>query len=167
VSERPRVVITQRVFPETVELLAPHAEVIVGALLHDADALMVFMPDSLDETFLRECPNLQIVAAALKGCDNFDVEACTRLGVWFTIVPDLLTEPTAELALALMLGLARNVLAGDRLIRSGDFQGWRPIHPLMDPFLSKRCWHPATSFCRFFPSPPTLCICLAARLWVA
>lgn len=126
-SGRPRVVITQTVFPETIELLAPHAELITGAPVRDADALMVFMPDSLDEAFLRECPNLKIVAAALKGRDNFDVEACTRLGIWFTIVPDLLTEPTAELALALMLGLARNVLPGDRLIRSGDFRGWRPI----------------------------------------
>ncbi len=122
-----KVLITQRVFPETIDLLSPHAEVIVGPPLPDADALMVFMPDSLDEAFLRACPNLKIVAAALKGCDNFDVESCTRLGIWFTIVPDLLTEPTAELALALMLGLARNVLAGDRLIRSGGFQGWRPI----------------------------------------
>src|ERR1700721_1130776 len=88
---------------------------------------MVFMPDALDEPFLQSCPNLKIVAAALKGCDNFDIEACTRLGIWFTIVPDLLTEPTAELALALMLGLSRNVLSGDRLIRSGEFQGWRPL----------------------------------------
>ena len=72
-------------------------------------------------------PNLKIVAGALKGCDNFDVEACTRLGIWFTVVPDLLTEPTAELALALLLGLARNVMAGDRVIRSGNYQGWRPI----------------------------------------
>jgi phosphonate dehydrogenase len=122
-----KVVITQRVFPETIDLLSPHAEVTIAPPARDTDALMVFMPDSLDEEFLQSCPNLKIVAAALKGCDNFDVEACTRLGIWFTIVPDLLTEPTAELALALMLGLARNMLAGDRLIRSGDFQGWRPI----------------------------------------
>lgn len=122
-----KIVITQRVFPETIGLLAPHAEVVVGPPTRDADALMVFMPDSLDDEFLRSCANLKIVAGALKGCDNFDVEACTRLGIWFSVVPDLLTEPTAELALALMLGLARNVMAGDRIIRSGDFQGWRPI----------------------------------------
>lgn len=125
-SERPCIVITQQVFPETIEILSPHAELTIGPA-RDADALMVFMPDSLDEKFLRGCPNLKIVAGALKGCDNFDVEACTRLGIWFTIVPDLLTEPTAELALALLLGMSRNVLAGDRLMRSGDFQGWRPI----------------------------------------
>ncbi len=51
--------------------------------------------------FLRSCPQSEDRRRrALKGCDNFDVEACTRLGIWFTIVPDLLTEPTAELALA-------------------------------------------------------------------
>jgi phosphonate dehydrogenase len=120
-------VVTQQVFPQTIELLSAHAEVTIGPPARNADALMVFMPDSLDEAFLRECPNLRIVAGALKGCDNFDVAACTRLGIWFTIVPDLLSEPTAELALTLMLGLSRNVLPGDRLIRSGEFRGWRPI----------------------------------------
>jgi phosphonate dehydrogenase len=127
VTARPRVVITQQPCPETIDLLSPSAEVIIGPLARDADAFMVFMPDSLDAAFLESCPNLKIVAAALKGYDNFDVEACTRLGIWFTIVPDLLTQPTAELALALMLSLARNIIAGDRLIRGGEFQGWRPI----------------------------------------
>jgi phosphonate dehydrogenase len=134
----PRVVITQRVHPEIVEVLSAHAEVIVnqsaepwppGVLLdhaRSATALMVFMPDSIDAAFLGQCPHLKIVAAALKGCDNFDVEACEQRGVRFTIVPDLLSEPTAELALALLLGLTRNVLAGDAVIRSGRYQGWRP-----------------------------------------
>lgn len=135
-----RIVVTQRVHPEIFALLSKHAEVVMNEsperawtraeLLdraRDADALMVFMPDSLDDAFLAACPRLKIVAAALKGFDNFDVEACTRRRIWFTIVPDLLTEPTAELALALLLGLARNVGAGDRLIRSGHFAGWRPL----------------------------------------
>lgn len=126
-SGTPRVIITQQPFAQTIDLLSPHAEVIVGPPARDADALMVFMPDSLDAAFLESCPHLKIVAAALKGFDNFDVEACTRLGIWFSIVPDLLTEPTAELALALLLSLARNVMAGDRLIRGGEYPGWRPI----------------------------------------
>lgn len=135
---RPRVVITQRVHPEIVELLLAHAEVIVNetveawppeVLLHharSAAALMVFMSDSIDAAFLDQCPQLKIVAAALKGYDNFDVEACKQRGVRFTTVPDLLSEPTAELALALLLGLTRNVLAGDTVIRSGRYRGWRP-----------------------------------------
>lgn len=136
---RPRVVITERVHPEITQLLSHHADVIANEnvepwspdvrLNHarNADALMVFMPDSVDAAFLDQCPNLKIIAAALKGYDNFDVEACRRRGIWFTIVPDLLTEATAELALALLLGLARNTRTGDELIRSGGFAGWRPI----------------------------------------
>jgi phosphonate dehydrogenase len=66
-----------------------------------------------------------MVGAALKGYDNFDVEACTRRGIWFSIVPDLLTIPTAELTIGLLLGLTRHMLEGDRRIRTGQFQGWR------------------------------------------
>ena len=136
---RPRIVVTQRIHSSVAELLSAHAELIWNDSLEvwprdlfldfarDADALMVFMPDSLDEEFIAACPRLKIVAAALKGYDNFDVAACVRRGIWFTIVPDLLSEPTAELALALMLGIARNVRAGDEHVRSGSFAGWRPI----------------------------------------
>jgi phosphonate dehydrogenase len=136
---RPRVVVTQRIHREIAGLLAAHADLTVNEsldpwprtrlieLARDAEALLVFMPDSIDDEFLAACRNLKIVAAALKGLDNFDIQACTRRGVWFTIVPDLLTEPTAELALALLLGLARNVLSGDRHVRGGEFHGWRPL----------------------------------------
>ncbi|OYX89796.1 MAG: D-glycerate dehydrogenase [Caulobacter sp. 35-67-4] len=42
------------------------------------------------------------------------------------IVPDLLTIPTAELTIGLLLGLTRHLTEGDRRIRSGSFHGWRP-----------------------------------------
>jgi phosphonate dehydrogenase len=92
----------------------------------EADALMVFMPDSVDQDFLAACPRLRIISAALKGFDNFDVAACTRRGVWFTIVPELLSQATAELALGLLLAVTRNIPAGDREVRSGRFSGWKP-----------------------------------------
>ena len=84
------------------------------------------MPDSIDDDFLRICPDLKIAAAALKGYDNFDVDACTRRGIWFSIVPDLLTIPTAELAVGLLIGLTRKVLEGEYAIRTDRFEGWRP-----------------------------------------
>lgn len=92
----------------------------------DAHGLMAFMPERVDDAFLAACPDLRVIACALKGYDNFDVEACTRRGVWLTIVPDLLTAPTAELTIGLMIALGRNILPGDRLVRVGDFNGWRP-----------------------------------------
>ena len=133
-----KVVVTHRVHEEILDLLRTSCEVSANQSAEtlereeilrraaEADGLMVFMPDSLDAEFLARCRRLKIVAAALKGYDNFDVAACTQRGVWFTIVPDLLTDPTAELTIALLLGLTRKVLEGDRYVRSGAFQGWRP-----------------------------------------
>jgi len=136
---RPRVFLTNRVFPQVIADLGKFADVDGNlsveplpreellARASRADAMMVFMNDSLDAALLDTCPNLCVVAAALKGCDNFDVAACTARGIWFTIVPEMLTIPTAELAIALALGLARKVAQGDRFIRSGQFSGWRPL----------------------------------------
>lgn len=135
---KPKVVLTHWVHPEIVEMLREKAEVIVNPskktlpreeLLRrtaDADALMAFMPDCIDEDFLKACPKLKVIAAALKGYDNFDVQACSDRGVWLTIAPDLLTSPTAELTVGLVLAITRNMLEGDRHVRSGHFNGWRP-----------------------------------------
>jgi phosphonate dehydrogenase len=136
---RPRVVITHWVHPEVLELLGGACEVVANPTrdtlpreevlrrCRDADAALVFMPDRVDEAFLAACPRLKVVAGALKGYDNLDVTACARRGVWCTVVPDLLTAPTAELTVALLLGLARRVPEGDRLVRGGHFAGWRPV----------------------------------------
>ena len=136
---RPRIVVTSRAFVSTISRLAEIGEVDGndsdepwprGALLDrmaDADAMMAFMPDSIDQPFLQGCRRLKIVACALKGYDNFDVAACTEAGVWVSIVPDLLTAPTAELAVGLVIGLGRMIREGDQMVRSGAFTGWRPI----------------------------------------
>ena len=134
----PRVVATNRVFPETRALFAGRAALIApegerplsGADLHaamaDAQGIMAFMTDHLDAAFLARCPRLRVVGAALKGHDNIDLDAAGRAGVTVCIVPDLLTVPTAELAIGLMLALGRHVLAADRGIRAEGFAGWRP-----------------------------------------
>ena len=92
-----------------------------------ADALMVFMTDSIDEAFLDECPNLKVIAGALKGYNNIDSAACSDRNIALTIVPDLLTEPTAELTIGLMISVARNLIPGNDYIREGAFKGWRPM----------------------------------------
>ena len=84
------------------------------------------MTDKVDAQFLAACAKLRVVACALKGFDNFDVAACEARGVWVTTVPDLLTAPTAELAVGLAIVLGRRIAEGDAHIRSGDFAGWRP-----------------------------------------
>lgn len=135
---KPKVVITHWVHPETIALLSQSCEVIANQtpdtlpreeLLQRAQGaagLMAFMPDLVDTVFLDACPHLRVIAGALRGYDNFDIEACTRRGVWFSIVPDLLAIPTAELAVGLLLNLARRLPEGDAWVRSGRFRGWQP-----------------------------------------
>lgn len=133
-----RIVVTNKIFPETHALLAANADVVVNTTsepwpyevvrdkCREADAVLIFMPDRIDAAFVEACPELKVIGAALKGYDNIDAAAAERAGVWVTIVPDLLTVPTAELAIGLMLGLGRHMLEGDRRIRVNGFHGWRP-----------------------------------------
>ncbi len=95
--------------------------------LIEAEAMMAFMPDRVDAEVLRHAPWLKTIACALKGYDNFDLQACDDAGVVVSFVPDLLTEPTAELAIGLAIAAARNVRQGDGLVRAGLYEGWRPI----------------------------------------
>lgn len=137
-NRKPKVVITHRVHESVLDLLSSHCELIpnqtartldrkeVVERSRDADALMAFMPDCIDADFLSQTPRLKVVGAALKGYDNFDVNAFDEAGVWLTFVPDLLTVPTAELAIGLTVGLARHLRAADAHVRSGAFRGWEP-----------------------------------------
>jgi len=133
-----RILVTQPIHDDVARRLAelgeldlhagpePLSAVELAARATGASAVMGFMTDAVDAHLLRGAPKLRIVACALKGYDNYDAAACTRAGVWLTIVPDLLTAPTAELAVVLAIGLARHLRFGDALVRSGRFRGWRP-----------------------------------------
>ncbi|MBQ8103914.1 MAG: phosphonate dehydrogenase [Afipia broomeae] len=134
-----KTLVTNWVHPEVLDLLRtrgpveanntrepwPRHELLSRA--READAMIAFMTDHVDDAFLAQCPELRVIACALKGADNFDLAACRRSGVAVSIVPDLLTAPTAELTVGLMISLGRNLLQGDRTIREGSFAGWRPI----------------------------------------
>jgi len=137
-KKRSKVVITHWVHNEVINLLRESCDVVPNeskeTLPRDeiirrsrsADGIMAFMPDMVDAEFLSGCDNLKVIAAAFKGYDNIDVEQCTSRGIWFTIVPDLLTAPTAELAIGLLIGVIRKMMEGDRFIRTSHFEGWRP-----------------------------------------
>ena len=114
--QKPLVVITHWIHPQIIDYLSTTCEVILNqtqdTLSHEeiinrtkeAEGLMVFMPDYIESSFLDACPKLKVIAGALRGYDNFDIDACTKRGIWFTIVPDLLAAPTAELTVGLLLG---------------------------------------------------------------
>ena len=77
-------------------------------------------------TELKNLPNLRIVANCAAGYDNVDVVAAELRGVIVTNTPDVLTDATADLTWALILGCARRVVEGVDLIRSGRWPGWQP-----------------------------------------
>jgi phosphonate dehydrogenase len=135
----PRVVVTQPLHTAVLQRLQEVAEVEMNRgpepwpapelrrRAAAAEALLAFMTDHVDDAFLAACPRLRLIACALKGADNFDLAACHRRGVAVSVVPDLLTAPTAELAVGLLIALGRHVRHGDELVRAGSFAGWRPI----------------------------------------
>jgi glyoxylate reductase len=90
----------------------------------DADALISVLTDRIDGELLDAAPALKIVATIAVGYDNIDVRAASRRGVIVTNTPDVLTEATAELTWALILGIARRVAEGDRLVRAGGWKGF-------------------------------------------
>jgi lactate dehydrogenase-like 2-hydroxyacid dehydrogenase len=102
----------------------PRAEFLARA--SRADALIAFVSDYVDAELVDHASSLRFVASFGKGFDNIDVPACTGRGILVTINPEALTESTADLALGLILAVRRNVVAGDRHVRSGRFQGWHP-----------------------------------------
>lgn len=69
---------------------------------------------------------LQIVANHSVGVDHCDLPALKRRGIVVTNTPDVLSDATAELAMLLMLGAARHAVAGDRIVRTGNWDSWSP-----------------------------------------
>uniref|UniRef100_A0A7S4JD36 D-isomer specific 2-hydroxyacid dehydrogenase NAD-binding domain-containing protein n=1 Tax=Odontella aurita TaxID=265563 RepID=A0A7S4JD36_9STRA len=137
--QQKKVVVTSQAFDETYKVLTSAGLHVVKnqrtepwsrdeLISHacDAHAILAFMTDCCDRTLLDACPNLELIACALKGFDNFDIDLCAERGVAVTAVPDLLTVPTAELAVLLALGLGRRIREADHVVRSGAFKGWMP-----------------------------------------
>lgn len=82
------------------------------------------LSQSVPAAVFAQVPQLKVVANIAVGLDNIDLEAARRHQVRVVHTPGVLTESTADLAWALLLGGARRLIEGDRLARSGDWGGW-------------------------------------------
>ena len=98
--------------------------------LRQAQAAIVMLTDRIDAQVLDEAVRLKIIANYAVGYNNIDLVAAKRHGVIVTNTPDVLTDSTADLAWALLLGTARRIVEGDRLVRSGRWTGWTPTQLL-------------------------------------
>jgi glyoxylate reductase len=110
----------------------PHDQPMERGRLLDAaaevDGLLCTITDRIDETLLARARRLKVIANYGVGFDHIDVEAATRRGIPVTNTPGVLTDATADLAFALILGIARRVVEGDRMTREGRFRYWAPFH---------------------------------------
>ncbi|MCC6573588.1 MAG: D-glycerate dehydrogenase [Planctomycetes bacterium] len=92
-------------------------------------ALISTLADNIDREVLQALsPALKVVATYAVGTNNIDLKAARELGIRVTNTPGVLTEATAEVAVALILACARRVVEGDRATRAGKFTGWAPLY---------------------------------------
>lgn len=88
--------------------------------LHGADCTInVRAYSRFDERVLAALPELRLISVLGTGTDNIDLAACNHLGVVVTNCPGASTASVAELSLALLLAVARNVVRSDRDVRKG------------------------------------------------
>lgn len=94
------------------------------------DALLCLLSDKIDKEIIESNPNLKIIANYGAGFDNIDIETAKSLNIPVTNTPAVSTISTAELTIGLILGIARRMAEGDRIMREGSFTGWSPLYQL-------------------------------------
>jgi lactate dehydrogenase-like 2-hydroxyacid dehydrogenase len=99
--------------------------------MRTADALLPTVTDKITAEVLGTTPRrAKIVANFGVGFNNIDVAAAKQNGIVVTNTPDVLTDETADTAIALLLMVARRLGEGERELRAGKWTGWRPTHHL-------------------------------------
>lgn len=99
--------------------------------IHDVRGLMCLLTDNIDEEMMRAAPQLKVISNVAAGFNNIDINAASRLGIMVTNTPDVLTETTADLAFALLIGVARRIVEADKYTRWGQYRGWELVQPHM------------------------------------
>jgi glyoxylate reductase len=104
-----------------------------------ADVLVPTVTDTIDSAVLSQAgPQLRLIASFGTGVDHIDLATARQRGMTVTNTPGVLTEDTADMTMALLLGVARRLTEGERLLRSGKWAGWGPTHMLGHRIWGKR-----------------------------
>ena len=95
--------------------------------VNEADVLVATVTDRIDKQVLKAAgPNLKLIANFGVGVDHIDLKTAHTLGSQVSNTPDVLTEDTADLAMALILMASRRLGEGERMVRAGKWSGWTP-----------------------------------------
>jgi glyoxylate reductase len=95
-------------------------------LVVPADGLLSMLTDRVDATVLEAAPHLRAVANYAVGSDNVDLPAAAKRGIAVGVTPDVLTDATADLTLALLLAAARRLVPAADDVRAGRWRTWDP-----------------------------------------
>ena len=104
---------------------APIADLVLRFRVRGCDALLSMLTDTVDAELMDAAP-LKVISQHAVGVNNIDLEAARSRQIVVTNTPGVLTAATADFTMALLLGLGRNLLAGDAMVRNGGFHGWHP-----------------------------------------
>lgn len=135
-TARRSVWVTQPVFPDIVDRLREHFDVVaadavtaytparIAQGLRDVDGALVGVTDRIDAAAIAGANRLKAIANIGVGYNNLDIAALSAAGVAVTNTPDVLTETTADFAWALLLSAARRVTEAERWLREGRWTDW-------------------------------------------
>ncbi|WP_405109637.1 D-glycerate dehydrogenase [Phaeobacter sp. BS52] len=137
--ERLSVVVTRRL-PEPVETRlselfdvrlreddTPMSRTELATALKDADVLVPTVTDSIDAALLAQAGDrLKLIANYGAGVDHIDVATARQRGILVSNTPGVLTDDTADMAMALIMAVVRRIPEGLAIMQKGDWQGWSP-----------------------------------------
>jgi glyoxylate reductase len=110
------------------------------AAVKEADVLVPTITDRIDAALIAEAgPQLKLIASFSNGVDHIDVTAAAKHGITVTNTPNVLTEDTADMTMALMLTVPRRLTEGAHVLRAdGRWSGWSPTWMLGHRIWGKR-----------------------------
>jgi glyoxylate reductase len=133
----PRIIVAGRIPDAGLDVLRPHGNVwgwkhddpievdVLYERIANADAVLTLLTTKVDRAFLDAAgPQLKVVSNVAVGYNNIDVDACRSRGVTATNTPGVLTDATADIAMALILMVTRRLGEGERIIRSNQPWQW-------------------------------------------
>ena len=101
------------------------SELIAG--LQDAEAVISLLSDQIDAEIMDKAPKLKAISNYAVGFNNIDLAAAKARNIAVCNTPGVLTESTADLAWALIMAAARQVVPAESFTRNGQFKGWKPL----------------------------------------
>jgi lactate dehydrogenase-like 2-hydroxyacid dehydrogenase len=138
---KPKVIVTRRWHPEVEAVLVDRFDTLLNDddhsmsvtelqdALRNADAVLPTVCDKVTAQVLGvDNIRARILGSNGVGFNHIDLEAARAAGLTVTNTPEVLTNCTADLALTLLLSIARRGGEGERHLRNGEWTGWRPTH---------------------------------------